>query len=68
MSSIENREFKLEVLRMVLETGSGRIIDDPLKRADKYLQWCNQEDKPNGPSKKITSKIVEISKGPRNIK
>jgi|TARA_R110001583_G_scaffold51505_1_gene160821 hypothetical protein len=65
MISMENKEFKLEVLRMVLETGSGRIIDDPLKRADKYLQWCNQEDKPNGPSKKDTSKVVEISGGPR---
>jgi|TARA_R110000796_G_scaffold68765_1_gene157330 hypothetical protein len=65
MISMENKEFKLEVLRMVLETGSGRTIDDPLERADKYLQWCNQEDKPNGPSKKDTSKVVEISGGPR---
>ena len=68
MSSIDNREFKLEVLRMVLETGSGRIIDDPLERAEKYLQWCNKEDKPAGPSKKEPGKIVEISKGPRKTK
>ena len=68
MISNENKEFRLEVLRMVLETGSGRIIDDPLDRADKYLQWCNKEDKPDGPSKKEPSKIVEISKGPRNNK
>ena len=33
-------------IRMVLETGSGRIIDDPLERADKYLEWCSKEDKP----------------------
>ena len=65
MISMENKEFKLEVLRMVLETGSGRTIDDPLERADKYLQWCNQGEKPNGPSKKDTSKVVEISGGPR---
>ena len=63
-----DKEFKLEVLRMVLETGSGRIIDDPLERADKYLHWCETEDKPKGTSKKDTSKVVEISKGPRNIK
>ena len=62
---MDEKEFRLEVLRMVLETGSGRIIDDPLDRADKYLQWCEKEDKPNGPSKKSTSKVVEISGSPR---
>lgn len=65
---MDEKEFRLEVLRMVLETGSGRIIDDPLDRADKYLQWCEKGDKPNGPSKKSASKVVEISKGPRNTK
>ena len=65
---MDEREFRLEVLRMVLETGSGRIIDDPLDRADKYLQWCDKGDKPSGPSEKDTSKVVEISKGPRKTK
>ena len=60
-----DKEFKLEVLRMVLETGSGRIIDDPLERAEQYLQWCETEDKPKGTSKKDTSKVVEISSSPR---
>ena len=50
---------------MVLETGSGRIIDDPMERANKYLQWCEAGDKPSGPSKNKPSKIVETSKGPR---
>jgi|TARA_R110002033_G_scaffold149087_2_gene186179 hypothetical protein len=62
---MDEQEFKLEVLRMVLETGSGRVIDDPLERADKYLQWCKQGDKPKGALKKDTSKVVEISGGPR---
>ena len=65
---MDEKEFRLEVLRMVLETGSGRIIDDPLDRADKYLQWCEMGDKPYGPSKKSASKVVEISKGPRKTK
>jgi|TARA_R110000772_G_scaffold181431_1_gene292739 hypothetical protein len=65
---MDENEFRLEVLRMVLETGSGRIIDDPLERADKYLQWCNQGDKPKGPSAKNTSKVVEISNSPRKTK
>ena len=69
MSNFEDREFRLEVLRMVLETGSGRIIDDPLQRANKYLQWCNEEDKPDkGTSKKTPAKLVEISNSPRKIK
>ena len=62
---MDEQEFKLEVLRMVLETGSGRVIDDPLERADKYLQWCKQGDKPKGALKKDTSKVVEISSSPR---
>jgi hypothetical protein len=65
---MDEREFRLEVLRMVLETGSGRIIDDPLNRADKYLAWCGAGDKPNGPPKEKPSKVVEISKGPRKTK
>tara|TARA_E500000318_G_C3489505_1_gene183747 strand:- start:542 stop:739 length:198 start_codon:yes stop_codon:yes gene_type:complete len=62
---MDEKEFRLEVLRMVLETGSGRIIDDPMERANKYLQWCKAGDKPSGPSKKKPGKVVEISKGPR---
>lgn len=62
---MSDKEFRLEVLRMVLETGSGRIIDDPMERANKYLQWCEAGDKPKGPSKNKPSKVVEISKGPR---
>jgi hypothetical protein len=63
-----DKEFKLEVLRMVLETGSGRIIDDPLERANKYLHWCEAGDKPKGTPKKDASKVVEISNSPRKTK
>tara|TARA_R100001594_G_scaffold89899_3_gene124406 strand:- start:11302 stop:11484 length:183 start_codon:yes stop_codon:yes gene_type:complete len=41
-----NKEFRLQVLKMTLETGSGRTVDDPLDRADKFLEWCMKEDKP----------------------
>ncbi len=40
------KEFKLEVLRMTLETGSARVQADPLQTADKFLNWCLHEDKP----------------------
>ena len=40
------KEFRLEVLRMTLETGSARVQADPLETADKFLTWCKNEDKP----------------------
>jgi len=56
MISDEDKEFRLEVLRLVLETGSGRIIDNPLERAETYLKWCSTEDKPGKvlPMKTVT--------------
>tara|TARA_R100000781_G_scaffold69489_2_gene43718 strand:- start:868 stop:1050 length:183 start_codon:yes stop_codon:yes gene_type:complete len=41
-----NKEFRFQVLKMTLETGSGRTVDDPMDRADKFLEWCMKEDKP----------------------
>jgi len=65
----DEQEFRLEVLRLVLETGSNRIIDDPLERAAKYLQWCKKEDKPDkGASNNTSASVVEISKSPRKKK
>jgi len=65
----DEQELRLEVLRLVLETGSNRIIDNPLERADKYLQWCKQEGKPDkGSSNKTSASVVEISNSPRKNK
>lgn len=53
-----DREFRLEVLRLTLESGSAAIIANPLEHAEKNLQWCLQPiDKPQAqkataPSKK----------------
>ena len=42
-----DREFRLEVLRLTLETGSAAMISNPLEHAEKNLQWCLQPlDKP----------------------
>ncbi len=43
---MNEKEFRLEVLRMTLETGSARVQADPLLTADKFLTWCLHEDKP----------------------
>mgnify|MGYP006233650947 FL=1 len=41
-----DKEFRLEVLRMTLETGSARVQADPIQTADKFLKWCKDEEKP----------------------
>ena len=58
MPNIEtDREFRLEVLRLTLETGSAGIITDPLEHAEKNLRWCLQPiDKPMARKTKAPSK------------
>ena len=54
---MSDREFRLEVLRLTLETASAAIIQNPLEQADKNLQWCLQPlDKPVAQGKKASSK------------
>jgi hypothetical protein len=52
-----DREFRLEVLRLTLETGSAAMINNPLEHAERNLQWCLQPiDKPMAQSVKAPSK------------
>lgn len=52
-----DREFRLEVLRVTLETGSQVTIQNPLEQAEKNLQWCLQPlDKPQARETKAPSK------------
>jgi len=45
--SEEDRLFRLEVLRLTLETGTAATVQNPLPAAEKNLQWCLQPlDKP----------------------
>jgi|OM-RGC.v1.035005278 hypothetical protein len=37
---MEDREFKLEVLRLILESGTPRAANEPLAFAESLLQWC----------------------------
>ena len=51
------REFRLEALRLTLETGSAAMISNPLEHADKNLQWCLQPiDKPKAQTATAPSK------------
>ena len=54
---IADREFRLEVLRLTIETGSAAMIQNPIELAERNLQWCLQPlDKPNAQEMKTPSK------------
>lgn len=38
--SMGDREFKLAVLRLTLENGTGAVYQDRLKAAQENLEWC----------------------------
>lgn len=52
---MDDREFKLAVLRLTLENGTGAVFQDRLKAAQENLEWCLAPlDKPR--SKAATSR------------
>ena len=51
-----DKEFKLEVLRLTLETGSVAVQANPLEVAQRNLEWCLEPiDKPQARSAKTPS-------------
>ena len=57
MDNEEQRQFRLEVLKLTLETGSADQIQNPIEAAEKYLQWCLLPlDKLEAPAKVKPSK------------
>ena len=54
---IADREFRLEVLRLTIETGSAAMIQNPIELAERNLQWCLQPlDQPTAQEMKTPSK------------
>lgn len=37
---MDDRELKLEVLRLIMESGTPRAANEPLAFAEDLLQWC----------------------------
>ena len=57
MDNEEQRQFRLEELKLTLETGSADQIQNPIEAAEKYLQWCLLPlDKLSAPTKEKPSK------------
>ena len=52
---MDDREFRLEVLRLTLENANARVALNPLEQAEQYLEWCLQApDKPPAQVKQST--------------
>ena len=50
---MDKEEVRLEILRMVLESGSEKIKSDPLPSCEKYYTWVSKENE-NSPKKSKT--------------
>jgi len=50
---MDKEEIRLEILRMVLESGSEKIKSDPLPSCEKYYTWVSKASE-NSPKKSKT--------------
>ena len=50
---MDKEEVRLEILRIVLESGSEKIKSDPLPSCEKYYTWVSMENE-NSPKKSKT--------------
>ena len=50
---MNKEEIRLEILRMVLESGSEKIKSDPLPSCEKYYTWVSKASE-NSPKKSKT--------------
>ena len=50
---MDKEEIRLEILRMVLESGSEKIKSDPLPNCEKYYTWVSKASE-NSPKKSKT--------------
>jgi len=50
---MDNKQLRLEIIRMILETGSEIHKSNPLPIADNYYNWISKESE-NSPKKRKT--------------
>jgi len=50
---MDNKQLRLEIVRMILETGSEIHKSNPLPIADNYYNWISMESE-NSPKKRKT--------------
>ena len=54
---MDNKELKLEVLRIVVESGSENQKSNPLPICEEYYKWISMENESSPKKSKITRKI-----------
>jgi len=54
---MDNKELRLEVLRMVIECGSENQKSNPLPIADNYYNWISKESESSPKKRKTIRKI-----------
>tara|TARA_R110000744_G_scaffold40638_8_gene92221 strand:- start:367 stop:534 length:168 start_codon:yes stop_codon:yes gene_type:complete len=52
---MESDELRLECLRLAVEFGSARTINDPVDLAQRYFEFVKPVDKPKAPRRKTVS-------------
>ena len=53
---MENDALRLECLRLAVQFGSARTINDPVDLAERYFSFVKPADKPKAPRRKPVSK------------
>ena len=53
---MDNKQLRLEIIRMILETGSEIHKSNPLPIADNYYKWISMESENSPKKSKITRK------------
>ena len=53
---MDNKQLRLEIIRMILETGSEIHKSNPLPIADNYYNWISKESENSPKKSKITRK------------
>lgn len=59
---MDNKTLRLEIIRMVLESGSELQKSNPLPIADNYYNWISKEGE-NSPKKSKTTRKTNLTDG-----
>ena len=59
---MDNKQLRLEIIRMILETGSEIHKSNPLPIADNYYNWISKESENSPKKSKITRKNLTDNK------
>tara|TARA_R110002126_G_scaffold287496_1_gene440353 strand:+ start:589 stop:771 length:183 start_codon:yes stop_codon:yes gene_type:complete len=59
---MDKEEVRLEILRIVLESGSEKIKSDPLPSCEKYYTWVSKENENSSKKSKTIRKNLTDNK------